>query len=186
MQGAVNFVRGDALAFGCRNVKAQKDRGRGVDGHGGTYFVQRNFLEQRFHVFQAAYRDADLAHFPLGHRVIRVITDLGGQVESDGQARLPLLQQVAEPAVGVGGGGVAGVLPHGPEAAPVGIGLNAPGVGELAGVTQVLMIVETPGVQTPRVQVLGAIKGLNFDVTIGKKFGLALRIFFHGWAEGLG
>jgi hypothetical protein len=50
---------------------------------------------------------------------VRVVAHLGRQVEGDRQAGLALLEEVAEPSVGLLGGREARVLAHRPEAACV-------------------------------------------------------------------
>ena len=59
--------------------------------------------------------------------------DLGWKIECNGESGLSLLKQVSEPLVGLGGGGVAGVLAHRPEFAPIHARVNSSGEGELAG-----------------------------------------------------
>ena len=44
----------------------------------------------------------DLADLAAGHRVVGVVAHLGGQVEGHAEPALPLLEQVAEAAVGLG------------------------------------------------------------------------------------
>ena len=119
---------GDPLLFRHRQVHGQEHGARGVDGHGGGHLVQGDALEEALHVGQGVDGHPHLAHLALGQGVVRVIADLGGQVEGHRQAGLARLQQEVVALVGLLGGGEAGVLAHGPVAAPVGGGLHRPGV----------------------------------------------------------
>ena len=89
-------------------------------------------VEQGLHVLDRADGHADPADLPGGLRRVRVVAHLGGQVEGDRQAGLALLEQVAEPLVGLGRGREAGVLAHRPEAAAVHRRLDAARERELA------------------------------------------------------
>ena len=125
-------VARDALGLGRGDVERQQDRRRGVDRHRRADPVERQALEQDGHVGEAGDRHADPAHLPFRLPGVRVVAHLGRQVERDRQPGLALLEQVAEPAVGLLGGGEAGVLAHRPEAAPVHRRLDAPGERVLA------------------------------------------------------
>ena len=169
-----HLVGGGSLPLGCGDVEAEQQRGGGVDGHGRADPAQRDAVEQRLHVLQAAYRDAHLAHLALGQGVVGVVADLRGQVEGDGEPGLSLLQQVAKAAVGVLSGGVPRVLPHGPHAAPVSAGLHAPGIGELAGEADVFGVVEAPVAQVFR-----GVERVNGKTAVGLEYGTALRVALH-------
>ena len=108
-----------ALALGRRDVHRQQHRRRGVDGHAGAYFVQRDSLEEPLHFLQAEHRNAHAPHFAARQLVVRVVADLGGQVERHREAGLSLPEQVAVARVGFLGGGVPGVLAHRPQPAAV-------------------------------------------------------------------
>jgi len=73
----------DSLAFGDGDVHRQQDRRRGVDGHAGGYFVERDFGEQLLHVVQAGNRNPHFADLAGGDGIVRVVADLRGQVEGD-------------------------------------------------------------------------------------------------------
>ena len=72
--------------------------------------------------------------------VVRVVADLGGEVEGDRQSGLALVDQVAVAAVGFLGGGVASVLPHSPQPSPIHGGLDAARIRILAGKTELIEI----------------------------------------------
>jgi len=121
------------LLLGGELVEQQQPRCRRINGHRRRHLVQRDVLEQQLHVRQRVDGDTDLADLPLGHRVVGVVTHLGDQVESHREPGLAGLQQLPVALVGLGGGGEAGVLAHGPMAAAVHVGVDAAGEGELAG-----------------------------------------------------
>ena len=116
---------------------------------------------------------------PFRQWVVGVVADLRGQVEGDGQPGLALLQQVAEAAVGVLGGGVARILAHGPHPAPVGAGLDPAGVGELAGEADVFGVVVRPVGQ-----VFGGVQRVNGKAAVGLEGGTAFRVALHRRSQG--
>ncbi len=79
-----------ALAFRRGDVEREQPGGRRVDRHRGVHPIERDSLEERLHVLDVRDRHADLADFAARERVIRVVSGLGGQVEGDREARLPL------------------------------------------------------------------------------------------------
>src|SRR6266508_3105829 len=103
--------------------------------------VERDAREELFHVLEARDGHADLADVALCHRVVGVVAHLRRQVEGDREARLPLLEEVAVAAVGLGRRAEARVLAHGPEPAAVHRGLHAARVRELARETHVAEVV---------------------------------------------
>ena len=123
----------DALGLGGGDVERQQDRRRGVDRHRGADLAERQPVEQDRHVGKAADRHADPADLALRRRRVRVVAHLRRQVEGHRQPGLALLEQVAEAAVGLLGGGEARVLAHRPEAAPVHRRLDAAGERVFAG-----------------------------------------------------
>ncbi len=73
-----------------------------------------------------------------------------------------LVRKIAEPLAGFGGGAVSRVPAHSPDPAPVGVGLNAPGVGKLPRMADVLVEVQAPGLQ-----VLGAAQRVDGKTAVG-------------------
>ena len=102
-------------------------------------------VEEPLHVFDGVDGDADLADFADGQRVVGVVADLRGQIEGDGEPGGAVGEQIFVAAVGFFGVAHAGVLAHGPEAAAVHGGLDAAGVGILAGIAEVAVGVEAFG-----------------------------------------
>ena len=82
------------MAFANRHIQGQQDRGRGVDGHRGRNASQVDALEQPLHILDGINRYAHLAHFAYGQRMVRIQTNLGGQVESDRKPRGPVCKQI--------------------------------------------------------------------------------------------
>ena len=83
-----------ALLLGHGDVHREEDGGGRVDGHARRDLVERNSVENSvFHVREGVDRDADLADLARGQRVVGVVADLGGQIEGDGEAGLPLLER---------------------------------------------------------------------------------------------
>ena len=65
--------------------------------------------------------------------MIGVVAHQRGEIEGGGESGLALREKIAEAGVGVFGGAETGELTHGPQAAAVHGGVNAAGVGRLAG-----------------------------------------------------
>ncbi len=64
--------------------------------------------------------------------MIRIQPDLGRQIKGDAQTGLAMLEQIAVARVRFLRGTEAGILPHGPVASPVHVGLDAAGERVLA------------------------------------------------------
>ena len=111
-------------------VERQQRRGRGVDRHRGRHLAQVDAVEQALHVID---RHPYPPHLPPGAGAVGVVAHLRGKVERGGQAGLAGCQKVTKPLVGLLRAAEAGVLPHGPEAAPEHGGLHAAGERELPG-----------------------------------------------------
>ena len=129
------------LALGDSDIHRQQDGGRGIDRHAGGDLVQRDLVEQHLHIFQGGDRNTHLAHLAHRHRVIGIVSDLGGQVEGHRKAGLALLEQVAVAVVGFFGAGITGILAHGPETPAVHGGLHAAGKGIFARKTKLFHII---------------------------------------------
>ena len=105
--------------FACGDDHRQQHAGRRVDGHADADLVQRDAVQQRFHVGQQVDRHAGLADLAGCQRIVAVVADLGRQVKGDAQAGLALAEQVLEALVSLGRGPVDHVLAHRPKAAAV-------------------------------------------------------------------
>ena len=145
LDGAAELADVGAGAAGGGHVEREQDAGGGVDGHGGGDGVERDAGEEALHVFDGVDGDADLADFAEGHGVVGVIADLGGEIEGYGEARGAVGEQEFVTAIGLFCVAHAGVLAHGPEAAAIHGGLDAAGVGVLAGEAEVIFWIEAFG-----------------------------------------
>ncbi len=130
---APDLLPTDPLLFRYGDVHGQKNRRRGVDGHGGGHFVQGDSLKKDFHVLQRVNGHPALPHLAPGPGTVGVVSHERGVVKSHGEAGLPLGQEVFIPPVGVLRAPETGEHPHGPEPSPVHGGLNPAGVGKLTG-----------------------------------------------------
>ena len=117
LDGAGELRGRHALPLADGHVERQQDDGGGVDGHRRRHAVERDAVEQRRHVVDRVDGDADATDLARGQRVVRVVADLGRQVEGDAEAAHALGQQVAVALVGFRRGPEPGVLPHRPEPA---------------------------------------------------------------------
>ena len=57
--------------------------------------VERNLIEQGLHVPKRCNGNADLPHLPGRERMIGIQAHLRGEIKSDAQSRLPLIEQIA-------------------------------------------------------------------------------------------
>jgi hypothetical protein len=81
------------------------------------------------------------AHFALRDRVVRIVTDLGRQVEGDAQTGLSLPEQVAITLIGFLRRGEARVLAHRPEARAVHRRLDTARIGIFARKAKLLFVI---------------------------------------------
>jgi len=116
---------GHALALGHSNIHGQQNTGRRVNRHAGRHFIQRDLVEQGFHILQRRNGDTHFANLAHRHRIIGVIADLSRQVKRHREPGLPLVEQKAVAAIGFFGGGKTGILAHGPQTAAVHVWLHA-------------------------------------------------------------
>ena len=98
-----------------------------LNGHRGGDLVERQAVEQQFHVGQRGDGHAAFAELACGFRRICVVTIEGRHVKGDREARLSLRQQILEAFVGLFGGAEAGKHAHRPQFAAVAGGLDASG-----------------------------------------------------------
>ena len=145
LDGAAHLRPVDALLLRHHQVEREQDRRRRVDGHRGGDAIERDAVEQPPHVVDAVDGDTDAADLAARRRRVGVVADLGRQVEGDREPGRPLLEQVAVAAVRFGGARVPGVLAHGPQPLAVGLAVEAPGVGEAAGVPERPVVVQRRG-----------------------------------------
>ena len=108
--------------------------------------AERQPVEEDRHVGEARDRDPDPADLSLRLGRVGVVAHLGREVERHREARLAVVEQVAEPAVRFLGRREAGVLAHRPEAAAVHRRLDAAGERILAGSAEIAVLVKAGGV----------------------------------------
>ena len=145
--GAAQLVGAHALLFGGGDVHGPDDgRGR-VDGHAGGDLVERDAIQQDFHVLERRDRHAALAELAQRFGGVGVVAHQRGQVEGDGQAGLPLLEQVLEARVRLLGGAEAGEHAHRPQFAAVQRRVDAARVGIFAGQAQVFSVIQICHIQ---------------------------------------
>ena len=104
-----------ALLLADADVEREQHRRRRVDRHRRRDLAERDAGEERLHVRERVDRDAlaaDLAERP---RVVGVVAHQRRHVEGRREARLPVLEQVAEALVRLLGRAEAGELAHRPE-----------------------------------------------------------------------
>ena len=159
------------LATGNRNIKRQQNRRRRVDGHRSGDFRQIDAIEEALHVLDRVDRDADFSNLANGQRVIGIQADLGGQVEGDRKSGGAVGEQVFVAFVGFLGVAHAGVLAHGPKTASVHGGLDAAGVGIIARVSDVAVLVAG-------VEILRSVERPDRNVGGGLGIGGCVRLGF--------
>ena len=79
--GGAQCLRGHVLLLTDELVEQQQRRGRRVDRHRGRDLVERDAVEHPPHVLDRVDGDAGAADLAHAERIVRVATELGGQVE---------------------------------------------------------------------------------------------------------
>ena len=123
---------GTPWLLGDEFVEEEQERCRRVDGHGRRDFAERDVREEELHVRDRVDGHSGPPHLPERMRIVRVVAELGREVESDREARLPPLEQVAEPLVRLLGGCEPCVLADRPRPAPVHVRVGPTRERELA------------------------------------------------------
>src|SRR5574341_1650335 len=75
----------------------------------------------------------------MGADVIRINPHQSRHVEGDAEARLPMLKEIFEAAIGVVGGPEAGKLSHRPKPASIHRWIDAASIGELSRMAQIIL-----------------------------------------------
>ncbi len=107
--------RVDALLLADADVEREQHRGRRVDRHRRRDLAERDPAEERLHVGERVDRHAFAADLAERARVVGVVAHQRRHVEGRREARLPVVEQVAEALVRLLGGAEAGELAHRPE-----------------------------------------------------------------------
>ena len=116
---------GHALLLARDDEIRQHRKHRAIHGHGHAHAVERNAVEQDFHVLDGIDRHARLADIAFDPGMIAVIAAMGGKIERHRQAHLPRLQILAVEEIGFLGGGKTGILADGPGPAGIHAGPHA-------------------------------------------------------------
>ena len=104
----------DALLL-ARDDEEREDRNdRAVHGHRHRHLVERDAVEQDFHILDGVNGDPRLADIADNAGMVRVIAAVGGEVERDAQALLPGGKVAAVEGIGFFGGREACILADGP------------------------------------------------------------------------
>ena len=122
---ARDLLRRASLLLGHQLIKKQEHGGGRVDRHRRGNLLERDVLEQDLHVLERVDRHTHLADLAVGHGIVRVVADLGGQVEGDRQPGLALLQKKPVALVGFGRSAEPGVLAHRPQASAIHVLVDA-------------------------------------------------------------
>ena len=144
-----------ALTLADAGVEREQDRRRRVDRHRGRDLAERNPLEEPRHVLERVDRHSLAPHLAERARMVRVVAHQRRHVERRRETRLPVLDQVTEAGVRLGGGAVARKLTHRPGPAPVHRLVDAARERELARVAEVALVVE--------LEVLGRVERFDLD-----------------------
>ena len=141
LDGAGDLLPVGTLFFRDHQVHRPQHAGRGIDRHRGGDLFQIDAVEQDLHVFQRIDGDAALADFAFAGRMIGVVAHQRGQVEGHRESAAAVLQQILVTLVGFLRRSKAGEHAHGPELAAIAGRVNAAGVGRLAGIAEILVVV---------------------------------------------
>ena len=160
LNGATEQLRVDPVLFGHQLVEEQENGGGGVDGHRRGDLIEREAGQQQPHVSQRVDGHANLPHFALGAGMIRIEPHLGREVERTRKPGLSGPEEELEPLIGRGGITEPGVLPHGPQAPPVHVGADPPGIGVTPRLAQLLG-------RIPAVQISRAVDRSDLDPRVG-------------------
>jgi hypothetical protein len=120
------------VLLGDELVEKEQQRGRRVDRHRGRDLAERDPIEEQLHVGDRVDRHPGAADLPHRSLVIRVVPELGRQVERNGDPVLAAGEQVPEARVRLFRRGEAGVLADRPRTAAVHVGVRAACERELA------------------------------------------------------
>ena len=114
LNGAVELLRRHTLLFGGHDVEGHDRDDRTVHRHGDGHFVQRDAVEEDFHVLDRVDGHTGLAHVADHARMIRVITTVCGQIEGHTQSHLSGREVAPVKRVAITRGGESRVLADGP------------------------------------------------------------------------
>ena len=88
LHGAGKLGRVDPLLLGRHDVHRNNRQHSAVHGHRDGHPVERNTVEENFHILDAVDRDTRFAYVPDHSGMVGVVAAVRGEVERDRQARL--------------------------------------------------------------------------------------------------
>ena len=89
LNGAGQFLLGHPLFFGRNDEAGQNRQDRAVHGHGDGHVVERDLIEEDFHVFDRINGNTDLSDIADDPGIVRVVSSVGSQIKGDGKPLLP-------------------------------------------------------------------------------------------------
>ena len=89
LDGSVELLGRNALLLSCHDEESEDRDHRAVHRHRHRHLVERDAVEQDFHILNAVDRHTRLTDISNNARVVRVIAAVGGKVESHRKALLP-------------------------------------------------------------------------------------------------
>ncbi len=110
LDGAGKRCTRNALLLPRNDEIGEHGNDRAVHRHGHRDLIERNAVEQDFHVLDAIDRNARLSDIALHAWMVAVITAVGGEIESDGNALLAGGERLAVKGIGGFRGGETGIL----------------------------------------------------------------------------
>ena len=122
---ATELLELDALLLCSHDVTGQHGQNCAIHRHGNRHLVQRNLIEQNFHVLDRIDGHTRLAHIPRHAGVVRVVTAVGGQVKCHRHALPPCGQGLSIKRVRFLRRRKTSVLPNGPRSDGIHGGLGA-------------------------------------------------------------
>ena len=129
LNGSAEFVLAHALLFRRHHITGQHRQHGAVHGHGHADLVQRDLVEQDFHVLDRIDGHAGLADVTRHARMVAVIAPVGGQVERHADTLTTGGQRLAVEGIRFLGRGKAGILANRPRPHRVHRGLGAAQIG---------------------------------------------------------
>ena len=125
LNGAGEFLRRNALLFARDDEIRQDGNDRAVHRHRHAHLVERDSVEQDFHVLNAVDRHAGFADIARHARMIAVVAAMRRQIEGHRKAHLPRREVLSVEGVGFFGGREARILADGPGPARIHGGAHA-------------------------------------------------------------
>ncbi len=135
-------VARDALLLTDTHVVGEQDRRRRIDRHRRRHVAERDAAKQRLHVLERVDRDTLTADLAERARVIRVVAHQRRHVERRRQARLAVLEQIAEALVRLSRRPEARELAHRPEPTAVHRRIDATRERERTRIAEVALVVD--------------------------------------------